>query len=463
MSGAKMAAVALALALLLPSCSRERDEGSLLGVVFIVLDTVRADHVSAYGYSRQTTPEIDKLAAQGVLFEKTISNSSWTLPAIVGLLSARYPTAALFDGKIANSLIENLRDAGFETAGFTEGGYFSKYFGLDRGFKTYQEEEGAVRLNLSTGYYHKTAQGGIEHTFNSAERWLRENTRHPFFLLVHTYEAHAPYRQRDYVDGLDPGKLGKTFEIKDATKIRYGGIKMTETELTYLDALYAGGVHTADRYVGKLLRVLDELGLTERTMVVVTSDHGEDLGRRAPRWAGQHGHTIYDELIKVPLVIYDPRASYNGKRVTTQVRSVDILPTVLDLLEVSVPGGTDGRSLVPMMSGSETQDRIAFSRLDSKRVEPPPRDALLDGRYKLILSKNFARPRSPEVELFDLDVDPGETTNLAGKEPTQEARLRSELDRIRASLDKEGFADFHLKEKTDNILEERLRSLGYVE
>ena len=450
-----------AVAVLFPGAGRG---SSLQGVVFILLDTLRADHVSAYGYSRQTTPEIDKLAAKGVLFERTISNSSWTLPAVVGLLSARYPTAALFDGKLTSSLIENLRDAGIETAAFTEGGYFSKYFDLDRGFKTYQEEEGAVRLVLGGRYYHQTAQGGIDSTFKSAESWLRKNERRPFFLLVHTYETHTPYRERDFVDHLDPGKLGKTFEIKDAKKVRYGQITMTETEIVYLEALYDGGVHKADRYVGELLGVLDELGLTERTLVVVTSDHGEELGRRAPRWAGQHGHTLYDEMIRVPLVIYDPRASNNGKRITTQVRSIDILPTVLDLLEVSVPGGTDGRSLVPMMNGSEREDRIAFSQLDRKTAGPPPsRDALLDGRYKLILSSKLARPPSPEVEFFDLNVDPGETANLAGKEPAQEARLRSELDRIRESLEKQGFADFQVKGTTDKALEERLRSLGYVE
>ena len=455
----------LAFSLIAPSlaCSPAPRQRTLQGAVVILLDTLRADHVSAYGYERPTTPVIDRVAQEGVLFENVISNSSWTLPAVVGMLSGRYPTGEVFDQTLTLSLIARLRKAGFQTAAFTEGGFVSRFYGLDRGFETYDEEEGAVRLTVRGDLYHPTARGGIERTFAAASHWLRENSDRPFFLLVHTYEIHTPYRRSDYVKKMDPGNLGETYEISDVLAVQEGKIEITPTEVEYLTGLYDGGVSAADRHVGELLATLEELGLTDRTVVVVTSDHGEDLGNRFPRWAGDHGHTLYDELVRVPLILRNPKKSYPVKRVEGQVRLIDLMPTVFKLLEVDLPPSIDGASLVPLMEGTQGEDRIAFSRISPRHGKATLRQAIRDGNYKLISNAPFADPERPSEEFFDLEADPGETANLR-KEPAEPYnRLKDELARMRTTLMQKGLPNYEPKEILPSAHKERLKSLGYVE
>ncbi len=454
----------LAICFSAPACSPNQEEKPLQGAVLILLDTLRADRVSAYGHTRETTPAIDKLADDGVLFETVVSYSSWTLPSVVGMLAGRYPTAEVSDGTLRVSLVENLREAGFATAAFTEGGHVSRFYGINRGFDTYEEEEGAVRLRLEGRLYHEGAHGGIEHTFSSAEAWLRKNAHRPFFLLVHTYEVHTPYRRREYVKGLDRGRLGVTFEMADVNRIRRGELNLTESEIEYVSALYDGGVHVADQYIERLITTLDEIGLGARTLIVVTSDHGEELGEHYHNRIGDHGDTLYDNVTKIPLVINDPSGSYAVKRVRAQVRSIDILPTVLNLLGVPLPQEkVDGASLVSLMHGTENKDRIAFSRLDAHTRTDPPSEALRTGTHKLITNAPFALPQRSRVELFDLAQDPGEMNNLAKLETELRAELQSELDSIREPLNQQGIGNFQPKEKVPKSVMERLKSLGYVE
>jgi choline-sulfatase len=426
--------------------------------VLVLVDTLRADRLSAYGYPTRTSPSFDALAEQGVLFETTVSNGSWTLPGMAGIFSGDFPNKRIFDGSLQQSLIGRFREAGLRTAAFVEGGFMSESFGFDRGF---DEFHNASSENFLKGDEHEVVL--TEKTFAAAEAWLRENAENPFFLVVHTYETHTPYTRLDYAEGLDSGALGRTFGVLDAGRIQAGALPFGATERRYVGALYDGGVLTADRALGGLLRTLDELGIRNETVVVVTSDHGEDIGGRDPEWPGVHGHHLYDELLLVPLVVQDPTRRFPVSRVSQQVRTIDVLHTILDLLGVAAGTGSHGRSLVPLMTGDEQDDRYAWSRsTEMSFFQFPERYALRAGRHKLILTRGEGNRLEPE--LYDLGADPGERENRAGAQPKRARRMQAQLMRLREEIDVPAPAHYTIRAPRDvDGLEERLEALGYLE
>jgi arylsulfatase A-like enzyme len=428
--------------------------------ILVLLDTLRADRLGAAGHRRPTTPALDRLAERGVLFEQVISYSAWTLPSAVALLSGRYPTRRVFDEKLRRSLVEDLRDAGFRTAAFTEGGFLSRYYGFDRGFERYWDEAGGVRLGLRAPLQELTS-AGIESTFPAAELWLRENAGRPFFLMVHTYEVHTPYYRRSFARDLPSGRLDPTLDSADVERIKSGALVLGETEYAYLGALYDGGVRKADDYVGRLLAALDDLGIADSTLVVVTSDHGEELEGRFPRFAAAHGHSLFDELVRVPLIVFDPTREYPVRRVASQVRTVDVVPTILDLLGTAADPSLDGRSLVPLMVGSEREDRLAFSYLD---LHGPERAAVRFAGFKLIRNLEAAQRAAPRHSaLFDLRRDPAERRDVSRRQPAALQRASEQLDAVLERIDAEGRPSFPNITDVPDELQERLRALGYAD
>jgi arylsulfatase A-like enzyme len=442
-------------------------ENELQGVVLILLDTVRADRVSSYGHSRPTTPNIDALAGRGVRFSQVVAPAPWTLPSVAGLLSGAYPTGGFMPKrKLDRSLVEDFASAGLVTAAVTEGGYFSRAFELDRGFQTFVEEEGPVQFVRREEEREPDSRGGIENTFRKARQWLEENGHEPFFLLVHTYEAHAPYRRKTFTDGMDPGRVGGEVTIEFVADLKDGRMALTDAEVEYIKALYDGGVHHADRHVGEFVTFLEEIGIADRTLVVVTSDHGEELDDHYRDRTADHGHSLRDPLLMVPLVIYDPTRTYSQTEVTAQVRLIDVVPTIAELLGVEIATPIDGRSLLSLMTGKETAGRQAFASHTSKG---PLRAAIRDRGFKYISivgrpgSKKFPKmtPTPPQQQLYDLNADPEEWDNLTEENPEITEAFESALKTIRARLK----ADERIEapEITDPELLERLRSLGYVE
>ncbi len=419
-------------------------------VVLIVLDTMRADRLSSYGYPVQTSPNLDALAEEGVLFEIAVSNASWTLPAMAGLFAGDFPTREVFGPRLKRSLVETIRSAGIRTAAFVEGGFVSEHFGFERGFD----------------HFHDGARGdskvSIEETFGSAATWLRQNHTERFYLLLHTYEPHTPYTRQDYTGGLDRGRLGETFETLDAGKIRMGQLEFGATERTWVRALYDGGITASDRHVGQLLDILKELGIRDQTAVVVTSDHGEDIGGRDPERPGLHGHDLYDESLLVPLIIQVPSRDYEVKRVTTQVRTIDTMHTIVDLLGLPPTQAVLGRTLVPLMDGTEATHRIAWSTVPrSEYLDHPRRFALRNGTHKLIMTP---LSRGIHLELYDLASDPGERANTAQEDPELRTRLFKALIKLRDGLRRIGPAHYRLDGTNDAPgVEEQLRKLGYIE
>lgn len=442
----------------------------LRGAIVILLDTLRADAVSAYG-GGDTTPHLDALAERGVLFENAVAYSSWTLPSVAALLTGTPPTRSEYDGTLTVSLVERLQHAGIHTAAITEGGFVSRHFGFDRGFDVFHEAEGAVRIRVHGAALHTVGAAGIEGTFGNARRWLGNNGHEPFFLLVHTYEPHVPYRRTHRARGYPRGELDETFSGGDLLKIRRGEISIGPVERAHLRRLYEGGVVAADRAVGGLLDELSQLGLAESTLVIVTSDHGEDLGERFASRAGDHGHSLYGELLRVPLIVYDP-ALPTPRRVGAQVRLVDVLPTVLErlgvggtaLTDASGTGSTlDGRSLWPLMAGREETRRLALSELDRHGAR---RSAISDGRFKLIRNDGgpIGQPpyhrSAPAEELYDLVADPDERSPRRGPDETS---ARDALARALDARAAEEGADFTLREIVDPYTRQRLQALGYLD
>lgn len=440
------------------------------GIVLVVLDTLRADGLSSYGNPRPTSPAIDALARKGVLFERATSHAAWTLPGFIGLLSGSYPSRAVYaQGRLRHSLVERLQAAGYATAAFTEGAYVSRAFGMDHGFESFVESESRIRLK-EAGESHVAdrageiaSRGGIGHTVDLAIAWLRENGDRPFFLLVHSYEPHLPYRRRDFAEGLEAGSLGPSYEVAHARAVHEGRLAVGPLERDYVRALYDGGVLESDRQLGRLLDTLEVLGLSGRTVVALTSDHGEDMGERDLRGLGRHQHQLHDDLLHVPLVLHDPREAFPVRRVAAQVRLADLMPTLLELAGLEPPADVDGRSLLPLMRGTESGDRIAFAALstaDLRMAAIRTRDA------KLIVQLPLPSQTSegPRESLYDLRADPLEQRSLAQTGDPRQAVLAGALHAWMRELVARGEAELPPDAQgATPALREQLRALGYVQ
>jgi arylsulfatase A-like enzyme len=330
----------------LGSCTRS--SRPQYNVVLISLDTLRMDRMSVYGAARRTTPAIDGLATRGVRFTNAFSPSPWTLPAHASMLTGRYPSALSpnFNGqlyRLAPLLSTMLKEHGYRTAAVTGGAFVSKAYGADIGFDGFR-------------------QGNVTH----AVEWLKTNPDRPFFLFFHTYVAHIPYLDRRYVQNLDGGRLADAYKIGVPAAaavnaaITCGRITPTEAEKEFLLALYDGGVSAADGEVAQILDALQAEGLLEHTIIMITSDHGEEFWDHTNR-AAYHGHTLYNELLRVPLVWYEPHLAGPGSARTELVGLIDIVPTVMARLGFAVPAGVDGVDLGPLLdSGSWSQERSLF-------------------------------------------------------------------------------------------------------
>jgi arylsulfatase A-like enzyme len=265
---------------------------------------------------------------------------------------------------------------------------------------------------------------------------------------------------------MDRGNLDSTFEVGSAAMAGAGrlGTRLGATELAYIHALYDGGVTVSDQYIGKLLETLDRLGLREDTLIVVTSDHGEDLGDRSPPRPGNHGHALWDELLLVPLILFDPTREYPIQRVPSQVRLIDVMPTVLDILGVPFPKPRHAMSLLPLMAGEEVAGRPAWSVIDPKsKSERSQQFAIRSGGHKLILTPAPKENGDDSVELYDLAADPHELRDIAGETPAKATELLGSLEAIRADRGVRGDPDYESKRALPPPVKRRLRALGYIE
>ncbi len=442
-------------------------EPSPYNILLISLDSLRADRVGSYGHDRDTTPRLDQLADEGARFANAIATSPWTLPTHLTMLTGRYQVS---HGVVEDTytlhpavptLGELLKQKDYATAGFVSAPYTAARYGYSRGMDIYED--------LSEGYEHKKeARSAIvapEITTRGIQ-WLREHASERFFLFLHYFDIHYNYIPPPPYDVMfDPhydGEVDATNFLEDPA-IHEG---MDPRDLEHILALYDGEIRFTDDHVKRVLGELDKLGLSDSTLVIVVSDHGDEFFEHG--FTGHH-RTLYEEVLWVPLVIRFPgAASHAGKVVEQQATLVDIAPTILDAAGVEYPQLMEGRSLIPLLKGEEDDpDRPVYGAFFDKTVFNI--QAMRRTRADKVIQhfNRILHPDSPQVELYSLADDPGEQKNLYDSDPEE---TRAALTELAAWLESVWRSYRFMQEQSSGPVRiehdaetlERLRSLGYV-
>ncbi len=408
----RFAVAALAGAATIAPAACSRRPAAPQNILLITLDTTRADHIGAYGDSAAQTPNLDALAADGVLFERAISSAPITLPAHASLFTGSHPFAhgVRNNGSFvltgaAPTLATVAHDAGYRTAAFVSAFVLDRRYGLGRGFDDYDDRFPLERRG--------------EATAAAAESWLAANARsgRPFFLWLHFYDPHDPY---------DPPP-----PYRDAFAARpYDG------EIAYTDA-----------NVGRVIARLRQRDLTDSTIVAVVGDHGESLGEHGE---ATHAMFVYESDVRVPMLLSAPGRLPRGRRVRALVRAIDLAPTLVALAALPPIPGAQGTNLLPLINGAAAgpADAYAETYFPWLFMNWAELRSIQDGRWKYI--------DAPEPELYDLASDPAEQTNLAAREPARAAALGRALEAIAARSRPIASAAI------DRETQRKLAALGYV-
>ena len=396
-------------------------------VLLISIDTCRADHLSAYGYERETSPTLAALAARGVRFENAFSQVPDTTPSHATLLTSQYP----FHHGAANgvplgpafvTLAEMLRGADFRTAAFVSGWTMTaRASGLAQGFEVYDDvmtHAGTTSANIN--------ERQAEDTTTRALAWLEQAADDPFLLFVHYFDPHAVYQPPSPYDTMFAA-AAPPVEIPRGKIPGYARIG-TETDLGTYVARYDGEIRYVDDQIARLFAALEARGVLDDTLVVVTADHGEALGEHDRFF--NHGFDLYDPALHVPLILAYPGRIPTGASVDGIAQSVDVVPTILELLGIDAGFGLAGRSLVPAIEGGVTTGNTFTLARTTKTLTYPhlkiERDihdmfSVRTEDWKLIERDDGV------AEVYDLATDPGEQRNVADELPRERERMRGVL------------------------------------
>ena len=382
-------------------------------LVFITIDALRADHLSSAGYARATTPRLDQLAASGVRFTQAFTSAPMTVPSLPQIF-----TAAVFPHADSPNLLSSLFAGGIRrTRAFIHNPFLEYWLSI-------QARDGFDDFKGTNRRADKITDAAI--------KWVRSHKDERFALYLHYLDTHTPYRTpaptaTEFVDASYAGPIGDRFgDTEGASSGKYTG-----ADRTRIIDLYDGSIRFVDTHIGRLLDFLATEKLLERTFVVVSADHGEELWEHGSFF---HGQSLYDELLHVPLLMRFPGAEHAGGVVAEPVRSLDIVPTIADVLDLPAFPDFEGISLVPLAGGGTAAPRLNYVR--SANVTYPYRFAVRSPAYKLIDTVN---PWTSE--LYDLSADPGEHKNIVD-EPAAAATLgalRDAMSRFRARLRVTGF------------------------
>jgi arylsulfatase A-like enzyme/predicted Zn-dependent protease len=399
--------------------------GRPTNLLLISIDTLRADHLGCYGYAAAQTPRLDALAARGLRFEQAATVAPLTLPAhsslMTGTFLARHgvrDNGGFYLADEQTTLAETLRQKGYRTGGFVGAFVLDARWGIAQGFDRYFDD---FDLSKYEGRGMDAVQRRGDEVVAKALEWLGQERRKPFFAWIHLYDPHTPYDAPDEYASRFPATPSGAYDA----------------EIAWTDTL-----------VGRLLDALDADGRLGRTLVAVVGDHGESLGEhREPT----HGFFVYEATLRIPLLISG--GGLPAQAVADQVRIVDVMPTVLDLLGVPIPPAVQGRSLVPLSRG-ERLELPALAETWYPRFHYGWSDlaSLREGRYKLI--------RAPRPELYDLVSDPGEERDLAPSEPGRAEAMERALAALQSRVGSAGLP--RAPQRVDPEAEERLEALGYV-
>ena len=463
-------------------------------VLLITIDTTRADRLHSYGNDRIETPHLDRLARQGVRFERAYTAVPSTLPSHATILTGVYPARhGVHDNGIyalpggAQTLTERFREAGYRTGAFVSAFVLDAQFGLAQGFETYDDQMHAPLIEadpellvqsdrlsedrkrwliqLASPY-----QRRAEEVTPRAIDWLEEGDDRPFFLWVHYFDPHmdytppAPWSDRydpDY-DGLLDGR-SKTYELVAMQNGWSPASPPPPADRDHMIALYDGEVSYMDAWIGRLLGALDERGELDDTLVVVVGDHGEGFGEHGQFW--EHNGQIFDESMRVPLILKLPGDAFAGRVVPQLVRTIDVAPTVLEAAELEAIGGVQGISLLPLIHGEVGAPRPDAALLEAGREQQAlPSDfswlGLVSDRYKLVMLYDSDGQPVQSV-FFDLVMDPLERRPLAPQREEMLEAWRERAERLYAdSRISTGGSAFR---GIDRMTSEALRTLGYLD
>ncbi len=463
-------------------------------ILLLSVDTLRADRLGAYGYRRDVSKNIDRLSAEGTLFRNAIAHSPWTRPSFGSIMTSRYPsqhgaftvlsTSAetseanperpIYDGRLrpeTTTMAEILSGHGYTTIAFQTNLRAGRAHGFDRGFQVFiyealfvppmQERSllGALGrwTQLFLGIEPEVFLYGFPPNADKVHGLFESLLPHlpePFFIWMNFMDPHSPYLSRDQEAPAEGAAITGVYHALNA-----------DVSTDALSDAYDHEIRFVDHYIGKTVDLLRDQGLLDNTIVVLTSDHGEEfddhgveIRHSSVSIRGRyHGHSLHSELLHVPLIIRFPRQIPQGLRVDGLARQVDILPTILDLVTIEPSDSRqrfEGASLLPLMRGEETGRRLAFSE---RNLYGPRQSSIQDDRYKLIFENATGR-----IELYDLDADPGEATDLAAARKQEADRLLALLKEWQANMGTAPPPTPEISwETTEDI--ERLRSLGYIE
>ncbi len=444
-------------------------------VILILIDALRPDHLGCYGYKRDTSPNIDSLAKEGVIFTQAISQASYTPPSLSSMLTSTYPNThrvytfgVPLDKKI-KTLPEILKTKGYYL------GLISARSSLDKfNFPELEKEFHAVYTAS-----HKHIIKADEVTKNAIE-FLKLNRKKKFFLWLYYLDPHAPYRPPAPYDKLyanDKFIKENNEHIPIADESREEGLsdeykvipRITAvkgiTDINYYISQYDGEISFMDNQIGAVLTELKRLDLYDNTLIVITSDHGESMGER--NFYFVHGVNLYDELLKVPLIISGRNVIPRGKIINSQVRLIDIMPTILDIVNIQSNNIMQGISLLPLIREKDVPKLDSFSEgYEGYSEDRKHLTGIRTDKWKFIEVHNVVT-NTYTYELYDLENDPRELNNLAEEKPKEVSLFKEKLrdytfscQKIRSSILGKDFIDKPVI--LDEETKERLRSLGYV-
>ena len=395
-----------------------------LNVVVVTIDTLRADRLHCYGYQRIETPTLDSLAAGGALFEHAVAQVPLTPPSHASIFTGTYPTVHKVRNTggfalqpSARTLAKILQERGWDTAAFVGAAALKKAFGFSQGFAVYDDEMPQSGKKQEVAEESQRKAGEV---VDRALAWLDAQSGKPFFLWVHLYDPHAPYDP--------PAPYSKQ----------------------YHDRLYDGEIAYTDHELGRLIAALDKKAAPEKTLIVVLADHGESLGEHGEK---SHGVFLYDSTLHIPLIVRGPGVPA-GVRISQQVRTIDILPTVLDLMGGAGPAECQGRSVTPLFSGKPVPAQSSYGETIYPKMNMHWAElrAVRTDRWKYI--------RAPKPELYDLEHDPAETKNIIGDHPKEFRELNQQLNAVARTSD--GKPEKVRSTIMDPRTMEQLKSLGYL-
>jgi arylsulfatase A-like enzyme len=445
----------------------------------LTLDTLRADMVGCYGSDAPVTPNIDRLAAAGIRFEQAITGGSWTQAAFPVLLTSTY--ASMYGGCLGPLAAERpspvgaLAGCGYTTAGFSTSPLLSRTYGYDRDFHHFfdlipgepdpllRRLKGGQRLLRHPLTHYVSALAGVRTRparkyVSGAEltdgvcRWLDQTTM-PFFCWMHYMDIHWPYHLEEALDR--PKEIAQAWQdLGHMNRANRNGEPTTTSQRERYRQLYEAALHYTDIQIGRLLDYLERSGRLNDTMIILVSDHGEEFLERR-RW-GHFETNLYDEILRVPLIFYLPGLPA-GQVVQRQVRTLDIMPTVLDLCNCPPPEGLEGASLTPLWEGGngayEPESSISEKWRDDHHIV-----AVRTQSFKYIW--NSRQPEEPQ--LYDLSADPGERDNVCARYLEKARQFQAQVDAHLSRVAQSRPPTQTAMPELDEQLVRRLHDLGYI-